>query len=290
MPQRRIFQRQRPVPTRSARALPRAQEAAAREALGLPSISSELASLYGQLGEASSTLSRYKGPGQRSSPAYRTAAGERGRLQDEIAQANQQVRLDAGLAPVGYEPPPNRGTNRTAAAVAREQNRRTQELDSVPGLATALSTLLRDQSAAQKNVVNRETTEGTPFKSGAGGANLKTRDSLDRVTDLLSTNLEALRKNRDASSGIPDARPNGQQQPIPLAARTVLGRALDRFDRNTFHQTVRDSLVATRDRAQRDVRAINEAIYTGRRARRGSSVALPRFALAGLGQQSGRLL
>lgn len=55
-----------------------------------------------------------------------------------------------------------------------------------------------------------------------------------------------------------------------------------KIKQNEERESFRSTLVGSSNSAQRSVRAINQAVFTGRRKRRGSNVSLPKIALAGL--------
>ena len=102
---------------------------------------------------------------------------------------------------------------------------------------------------------------GTDFTSGGKGVKQGTQDyfnlaremypEADSLTDLLEDVFKAPGGNEDFLEG---------------------------------KQNFRDTLVAQSNNAQRSVRAVNQAVFTGRRKRRGSNVSLPKIALAGLNQ------
>lgn len=99
--------------------------------------------------------------------------------------------------------------------------------------------------------------EATEFFSGAGGVKSGIQDYFDLARDYYpDTDLSYLEDVFKAPGGVYDDLDN--------------------------KQNFRDTLVSQGESAQRNVRAVNEAVFTGRKRRRGSNVSLPKIALAGL--------
>lgn len=250
------------------------REEAERSALGLSPVSEnqDLSKLYASLGASAAT--RTVGAGPNRSPQVTFDRG----LFSNIASANDQARADAGLSTrqvtTSAKDIRNRPFNR---GPARQISQAQSQIDAIPGLSTLLATLQDTQKSSQGIVEPRKTSEGFKFKSGAGAANAQTKPILDKTLALLGiSSLGDLKRDDYGRTGDKRVDAAGQR------ARGILDSAIGKQESNTRAQTIRDTLVANSNRAQRDVRAINASIFSGRRQRRGSSTQLPQIALAGL--------
>jgi hypothetical protein len=74
------------------------------------------------------------------------------------------------------------------------------------------------------------------------------------------------------------------------AAKRAQSLSRNRIDQANRRETHRQGLLGDQAAQQRQTRAINQAVLSGRKKRRGGSVALPKFALAGLNNSRGSLL
>lgn len=191
-----------------------------------------------------------------------TVSPERGDLTKRINELQRQDVADAGFLKHTTKPRPQIGRT-TIGQTSR----------GAPGDDVLSGHLKASVEQAKGMLSRKETHSGQKFFSG-GGAGVKTiDDALSKVAGAKGTTRTKLDPT-DVGSKFAAAFNQAEQTRGDLASK----------------QNFRSGIVAESARAQRAVQQVNNSIFTGRKRRTGSSVAIPRAFLSGIAKSTASLL
>jgi len=118
--------------------------------------------------------------------------------------------------------------------------------------------------------------------SGGPAATKATDPDRQRIADLFGVERLDQLTSRKVDEDKRGLGLEGGKVQIPRFIKSFLGENQKFLDQNQMNENFRDTIVANRRAAQRQVRSLNASVFSGRKRRRGASAQIPQVALLGL--------